>query len=544
MARLSVVVALLAFVAVAFAQNSFVVDDFLAFVPTDSPTLRISTFDQQTVEAFNCDATQGGGAAGSFILGGCHVLFLEGSASNGCEPTGSIANGDMFCNNAFGCAARCVLQLDGSSETTSTRSLGLNENLNDRGYAFEIFAVTDIATTFTIRVIDTSGNVSRAAGNIPANSSAGSNFVRFEFAFASDFTGSANFNSVGALELEVPNKFDTDVVITDWSILSEENDIEGNVFVDCNCDNARGTEDSGVASTTVTLTGDSSCRITTLTQTTDQAGFYRFTGLPPCTYTITVPSSVGPMCSNSPNPRTVVLSNVSINNVNFGVNSPSVFTVPDNRQVLCNAGTSPAQTGTATSSVCGSTGTVTFSDSRVNGNCDADYTILRTWTDGTNTGVQTITVVDTNVAPTFTNANSQTLDITIECNGCTDVGTCVVALTAVDDCSVVTVQSTDGGLVSDCDENCNQSASFIRTWTAVDDCGNQAASQGQVIFQSCVDTVIDCPTIVNTVPAVSNVPVNPPTRNCRFICDDDDSAASALIASFVLSAVLAVAALF
>merc|ERR1711959_799523 len=118
------------------------------------------------------------------------------------------------------------------------------------------------------------------------------------------------------------------------------------------------------------------------------------------------------------------------------------------------------------------------------------------------------------------------------------MGTCVVALVAVDDCSTVVVTSNDSG--------------------------NAAATQGQVITRNCEDTVICDPISTVTVSPVSPVtvsPVSPVTvspvspastvpsatdnvtnRNCRFVCDDDDSAASSLIASvFVILAALAVA---
>merc|ERR1711934_231575 len=54
-----------------------------------------------------------------------------------------------------------------------------NVNLNSLGFAFRIFAATDIQTTFTIRVFDNSGGRSTHGGNIPQGSS-DSGFVQFD----------------------------------------------------------------------------------------------------------------------------------------------------------------------------------------------------------------------------------------------------------------------------------------------------------------------------------------------------------------------------
>merc|ERR1712196_529549 len=117
----------------------------------------------------------------------------------------------------------------------------------------------------------------------------------------------------------------------------------------------------------------------------------------------------------------------------------------------------------------------------------------RTWSDNAgNSGNQIITVTDTGVQ-------------------------------ATDDCSAVVVTFSDSTPTTSCDvASCTQSVSIVRTWNAVDDCGNQAASQAQVIFEDCSEDVFVCPT-ATPVPTVE--------EDCRFICDDDDSAASSLIAS-------------
>merc|ERR1712023_349723 len=513
----------------ALAQNTQIVDDFVAIVPTQAATLRISNFNTETVSDSNCDPSAGGSQGQ--ILGGCHVLSLTGNAASGCEPTGAIAGGDMFCNNAFNCAAECVLQLDGT-DTSASVTGGLNVNLNSLGFAFRIFAATDIQTTFTIRVFDNSGGRSTHGGNIPQGSS-DSGFVQFDLNF-SDFNGDASFSDVGTIELVVPSKLDTDVVLTDWEILSNEADIFGSVFVDCDCDVQKDTDDNGIGNVVVTLTGDSSCAVSSLSATTSSAGDYSFIGLPPCTYTVSIPSTTGQFCSTSGSSQTVTLSSTSLFNVNFGIEGANTFTVPADASVFCNQGTSPSTLGSATSSSCGASGTVSFADTISNQNC-SDFTITRTWSDNAgNSGNQIITVTDTGVAPTFTNANAAVLDVTVACNACIDADSCVTGLQATDDCSAVVVTFSDSTPTTSCDvASCTQSVSIVRTWNAVDDCGNQAASQAQVIFEDCSEDVFVCPT-ATPVPTVE--------EDCRFICDDDDSAASSLIASvFVILAALAVA---
>merc|ERR1712017_45458 len=251
--------------------------------------------------------------------------------------------------------------------------------------------------TFTIRVFDNSGGRSTHGGNIPQGSS-DSGFVQFDLNF-SDFNGDASFSDVGTIELVVPSKLDTDVVLTDWEILSNEADIFGSVFVDCDCDVQKDTDDNGIGNVVVTLTGDSSCAVSSLSATTSSAGDYSFIGLPPCKYTVSIPSTTGQFCSTSGSSQTVTLSSTSLFNVNFGIEGANTFTVPADASVFCNQGAS---------------GTVSFADTISNQNCDADFTITRTWSDNAgNSGNQIITVTDTGVAPTFTNANAAVLDVTV-----------------------------------------------------------------------------------------------------------------------------------
>ncbi len=125
-----------------------------------------------------------------------------------------------------------------------------------------------------------------------------------------------------------------------------------------------------------------------------------------------------------------------------------------------------ASTVTATDN-CGDA-TIAFEETITDGACSGDFIITRTWTatdacDNEVSHTQIITVQDT-TAPTF----NETLpgDVTVECDSIPEGD--ASTLTATDNCSdaVVTFEEviTEGA--------CDGEYTIERTWTAVDDCGN------------------------------------------------------------------------
>ena len=120
----------------------------------------------------------------------------------------------------------------------------------------------------------------------------------------------------------------------------------------------------------------------------------------------------------------------------------------------------------------------TYVDAITAGDCDGDYTIVRTWTfadNAMNTAsvVQTITVIDT-TAPTFTVPADTDIACTDDSNDLTLTGN---VEDAADACtSSVTVGYTDAAG----DDNCFGGDVIVRTWTATDDCGN-TSSADQII---------------------------------------------------------------
>ena len=120
----------------------------------------------------------------------------------------------------------------------------------------------------------------------------------------------------------------------------------------------------------------------------------------------------------------------------------------------------------------------TYVDAITAGDCDGDYTIVRTWTfadNAMNTAsvVQTITVIDT-TAPTFTAPADTDIACTDDSSDLTLTGN---VEDAADACSsAVTLGYTDAAG----DDNCFGGDVIVRTWTATDDCGN-TSSADQII---------------------------------------------------------------
>jgi hypothetical protein len=115
---------------------------------------------------------------------------------------------------------------------------------------------------------------------------------------------------------------------------------------------------------------------------------------------------------------------------------------------------------------------LTYSQVRVNGSCDHQYTLVRTWTCtdicGNNAvATQTVNVYD-NYIPTFDQPTPP--DATFEC---VDTDT-FIDMTATDTCSPAPV--TKNYTVSP--GGCSHNYSIVRQWTATDDCGNS-----QTVYQ-------------------------------------------------------------
>ncbi|MEX0324624.1 MAG: carboxypeptidase regulatory-like domain-containing protein, partial [Puniceicoccaceae bacterium] len=182
--------------------------------------------------------------------------------------------------------------------------------------------------------------------------------------------------------------------------------------------------------------------------------------------------------------------------------APTV-TPPADVQADCTADLTPTGTGQASATDdCSGVLEVTFSDSIVPGDCEGNYTILRTWYAEDNCGnissgdLQTITVVD-NTDPVIT--GQVPADTTVQC--IEDVPP-AVPLAAYDSCdsSVTEATPSDSDPVGD---PCL--LTITRTWT-VADCSGNTSSVSQVI------------TVQDTTPPSVSAPQNV----VFYICDAEN----------------------
>lgn len=115
-----------------------------------------------------------------------------------------------------------------------------------------------------------------------------------------------------------------------------------------------------------------------------------------------------------------------------------------------------------------------FEDVVTAGNCPGNYTVVRTWTVTDNVGystsiAQNITVEDT-TAPTFT----APADATIACSSDVDDLAVTGDVTDLaDGCGTATISYSDAAAAT---QSCFAGDVVLRTWTAVDACGNTASA--------------------------------------------------------------------
>ncbi|MFC2110852.1 HYR domain-containing protein [Bacteroidota bacterium] len=197
------------------------------------------------------------------------------------------------------------------------------------------------------------------------------------------------------------------------------------------------------------------------------------------------------------NPNVVVLT-VTDNNGNVSTASANV-TVEDNiipsftrpaditiyTDANCNYDASVIFTGDVTDEAdnCSSTLNATFVDAIVAGSCQGTHIITRTWSlvDNSNNAaadqVQTITVLD-NIDPTFTRPADITIYTDASCNYDASVSVTGDVSDEADNCSTGLQAIFSDVTVAG---SCAGTYIITRTWSLVDNCGNNAANQVQTI---------------------------------------------------------------
>ena len=159
--------------------------------------------------------------------------------------------------------------------------------------------------------------------------------------------------------------------------------------------------------------------------------------------------------------------------------APVFASVPQNETITCG---SPIPTSTATATDnCDVDVAIAVSERIIAGACDDSYEVLRVWTatdacGNATTASQTITVEDT-TAPTFAGVPD---DLALGCND----NAPVVTPTASDDCDDAVEISLEETRVAGTNAN---EYTLVRTWTALDNCGNTATASQQIVVTASGD---------------------------------------------------------
>ncbi|SIO57984.1 HYR-like domain-containing protein, partial [Chitinophaga niabensis] len=170
---------------------------------------------------------------------------------------------------------------------------------------------------------------------------------------------------------------------------------------------------------------------------------------------------------------------------------------PADTTVNCDA--VPAQPVFNATDNCSATGniTITRNEVRTNGTCANSYTLTRTWTAvdecGNDTTITQIIHVQDTTAPVFTVIVPA--DTTVDCNSVP----AQAVITATDNCSAtgnITITRNEVRT----NGTCANSYTLTRTWTAVDECGNDTTITQVVHVQ---DTT--APVVTTIIPAARTV---------------------------------------
>jgi len=172
------------------------------------------------------------------------------------------------------------------------------------------------------------------------------------------------------------------------------------------------------------------------------------------------------------------------------VSAPIILGVPAGSTVNCNDQL-PAIPNPFVEDDC-SAATLAYAENILPGDCASEYTLVRVWTatdacGNTSMAVQEISVVD--ISPPVFNQNPQT--IYPECGNIP----APIMLTASDNCGSVSVSFNESSIGGGCPH-------LVRTWIAIDDCGNTAFVSQHIYVQ---DTE---PPLIVGVPESTNATCN------------------------------------
>ncbi|MFN3753886.1 gliding motility-associated C-terminal domain-containing protein, partial [Flavobacterium sp.] len=160
----------------------------------------------------------------------------------------------------------------------------------------------------------------------------------------------------------------------------------------------------------------------------------------------------------------------------------------------------PAMISLTATDNCNDAITVQGVDAITQGDCPNSFTVTRTWTftdacDNSSSVSQIITVND-NVAPTFVDVAPA--DTTASCDNIPSPA----VLTAIDNCSAASVTMTQTTIQGNCPSNYQ----LVRTWTAIDGCGNTATTVQTITVSDTVGPVSNTPLLVKVDATCDNIP--------------------------------------
>ncbi len=192
------------------------------------------------------------------------------------------------------------------------------------------------------------------------------------------------------------------------------------------------------------------------------------------------------------------------------------MTCPSNITIECNSSTDPDDTGSATATdACDLTPTIIFTDEIVGGSCPQESVITRTWRatddcDNSSTCIQII-VIDDSLAPVITCPDN----VTIECIDSTFPQNTGLP-GATDNCD--TNPSLDFSDITT-EGDCSAEYTIIRTWVAIDDCGNSSTCNQTIAIEDNIAPIIACPADVTIECTESTLPINTGSATASDICD-------------------------
>ena len=164
--------------------------------------------------------------------------------------------------------------------------------------------------------------------------------------------------------------------------------------------------------------------------------------------------------------------------------TPPLLVCPPDVTVDCDDGTTPNKTGNAAAADACSVVTLTYFDGPASGTCPESF--VRTWIaiddcDNSSDCQQLITVEDDTPPVVVCPAN-----VTLTCEEDTAPATAGQA-TATDNCGTPTLTYSDGPAAGECP------LTFVRTWTATDECDNSSSCHQLITIDDAVPPTIVCP---------------------------------------------------